>query len=96
MKAGLWMLSPGMEGKRAVRAGQRSGEGQEGGGRQLGDVQSQHRFAWVEPLEFAHTWEVPALWCISPAPPSPPWCRATGNISSPENISHIYPYPNQW
>ena len=55
MKAGLWFLSPGMEGRRAVRAGQRSGEGGEGGGRQLEDVQSPHRFAWAGPLGSAHT-----------------------------------------
>ena len=36
MKAGLWLLSPGMEGRRAVRAGQRSGEGGEGGGKGKG------------------------------------------------------------
>ena len=96
---GCWCLSPGKGGRRVVPADQQSvGAGREGEGGEpppqgRGQLRSPHRFAWEEPRESAHTWEDPELWCISPAPPSPPWCRATGNISAPANISIMFSYP---
>ena len=53
------------------------------GGRGEGDVQPPHILASAELPGFVHTSAVPELSYISPAPPPPPWCRATGNISPP-------------
>ena len=81
------MFSPGRGEKRAVLGGQRSGGGQGGEGGGEGGALPPHRLAWAAQLGSVHTLGVQGRWCISPAPPSPPWCRAAGNISPPGNIS---------